>query len=96
MDAQIKAKWLEALRSGKFKQGFGQLQKDDAYCCLGVLCVAASLKINRAGEAVLGGEGYSPFHKLLGDEAMTYRLYRMNDSDEKSFPEIADYIEANL
>jgi hypothetical protein len=30
--------WVEALRSGEYKQGFGQLQIQDRYCCLGVLC----------------------------------------------------------
>jgi len=39
MDAQLKAKWVEALRSGKFKQGEGRLHepKEDSFCCLGVL-----------------------------------------------------------
>lgn len=34
-------RWLEALRSGQYKQGAGRLQKDSdkgtSYCCLGVL-----------------------------------------------------------
>jgi hypothetical protein len=40
MDAQLKAKWVEALRSGDFKQAQGVLHdaKTDSYCCLGVLC----------------------------------------------------------
>ena len=39
MDAATKAKWVAALRSGKYKQGTGQLRtEDDCYCCLGVLC----------------------------------------------------------
>lgn len=29
-------KWVAALRSGKYKQTKRQLQRDDAYCCLGV------------------------------------------------------------
>jgi len=35
---EIKTKWLEALRSGKYEQGAGHLCKNDKYCCLGVLC----------------------------------------------------------
>lgn len=31
-------KWVEALRSGEYKQGRGVLCKDNKYCCLGVLC----------------------------------------------------------
>lgn len=34
-----KEKWLEALRSGKYKQGKNHLQdNDNNFCCLGVLC----------------------------------------------------------
>lgn len=43
MDAQIKTKWVEALRSGKYKQGRSALRIDDTYCCLGVLCEVAEL-----------------------------------------------------
>jgi hypothetical protein len=31
-------KWVDALRSGRFKQGRGSLRYDDSYCCLGVAC----------------------------------------------------------
>ena len=37
MNPEHKAKWLTALRSGTIKQGRERLQKDDTYCCLGVL-----------------------------------------------------------
>lgn len=30
-------KWVEALRSGKYKQGRQYLRKNNQYCCLGVL-----------------------------------------------------------
>lgn len=30
--------WLEALRSGAYKQGKNFLYKDENYCCLGVAC----------------------------------------------------------
>ena len=39
MNAEIKARWIEALRSGKYQQGIGYLRsKNDRFCCLGVLC----------------------------------------------------------
>ena len=31
-------KWVEALRSGKYKQGRQYLNQDGKYCCLGVAC----------------------------------------------------------
>ena len=38
MDAELKAKWIAALRSGEFKQGKNYLRRGGAHCCLGVLC----------------------------------------------------------
>lgn len=46
MDANLKAQWVAALRSGEYDQGHGALKvewygvKDQkpSYCCLGVLC----------------------------------------------------------
>lgn len=36
---KFKDKWIAALRSGKYKQGRGQLRSlNNNYCCLGVLC----------------------------------------------------------
>lgn len=31
-------KWVDALRSGKYAQGMGYLNKDGKFCCLGVAC----------------------------------------------------------
>lgn len=50
MIESIKAQWVAALRSGKYRQGKGTLRKVDdyaitgtdfSYCCLGVLCEIA-------------------------------------------------------
>ena len=38
MNKELKEKWLTALRSGEYKQGFNYLKKDDCHCALGVLC----------------------------------------------------------
>lgn len=38
MDAEIKAKWIAALRSGEYRQGRETMRQGDRYCCLGVLC----------------------------------------------------------
>lgn len=39
MNTEIKIKWIEALRSGEYKQGIGMLKNNrGSYCCLGVLC----------------------------------------------------------
>lgn len=38
MDADLKARWVTALRSGEYAQAKGSLRRKDGYCCLGVLC----------------------------------------------------------
>lgn len=38
MNPEIKAKWVEALRSGEYKQARIRLRTADGFCCLGVLC----------------------------------------------------------
>jgi hypothetical protein len=39
MNPEIKLKWIEALRSGKYKQGMDKLHGNSGeFCCLGVLC----------------------------------------------------------
>lgn len=45
MNPEIKAKWVAALRSGDYQQGYGQLREmpdpvtgKRGHCCLGVLC----------------------------------------------------------
>lgn len=39
MKSDIKQKWIDALRSGKYRQALGSLKEgSNKYCCLGVLC----------------------------------------------------------
>jgi hypothetical protein len=40
MKADIKDRWIKALRSGEYKQCRSQLHnvKENSFCCLGVLC----------------------------------------------------------
>lgn len=38
MNPEVKQKWIDALRSGKYEQGSERLRSVSGYCCLGVLC----------------------------------------------------------
>jgi hypothetical protein len=38
MNKEIKTLWIDALRSGKYKQTIGTLKSSTGHCCLGVLC----------------------------------------------------------
>jgi hypothetical protein len=105
MDAQLKAKWLEALRSGKYDQGTGQLRSNNCFCCLGVLCdVFDQSRWEKAEWSY--GEGTDKSYEIAtlpyafavrvgmpGD--VEAKLIEMNDSG-KTFTQIADYIEARL
>lgn len=109
MDSKIKAKWVEALRSGTYKQTGECLRNNgDYFCCLGVLAdVCGKTWQYDAGENQYGymrEDGklqLGILEDLLLDEVgMTDEeqeiLWDMNDIDRKTFAEIADYIEENL
>jgi hypothetical protein len=45
MNPEIKAKWVAALRSGRYEQGQHRLKSETGeYCCLGVLCSVIKAK----------------------------------------------------
>jgi len=62
MKPELKAAWIEALRSGKYEQGRNTLRSDlectTTYCCLGVLCEVA--RVPRYVD-MKGQEGYGYF-----------------------------------
>jgi hypothetical protein len=100
MEEVLKNKWIEMLESGEYQQTEGQLRAKctDAYCCLGVLCLAAELPISESGEYVKDKEeqGYSVLVPLGLSNMDIRTLYLMNDINHKSFKEIASYIRENI
>lgn len=101
MDAEIKAKWVAALRSGKYAQGNAGLRNGNRFCCLGVLADVCGVKwlarteANGWYDADKNGIGgyYGESAGLSIHDQRT--LAQLNDVG-KPFTEIADYIEANL
>lgn len=59
MNAEWKARWIKALRSGKYQQARNQLcvvEPSPAFCCLGVLCDISQLgRWTASGYRQLGG-----------------------------------------
>lgn len=102
MNAALKAKWVDALRSGDYQQGEMFLRRDGKHCCLGVLCELAGIEISEGGGMVKGPyekDDYEPIYKVIGSVDAAQELWRMNDGHgrpKRSFSEIADYIEKNL
>lgn len=101
MNAEIKAKWIAALRSGQYTQAHYSLRNYTSHCCLGVLLDVAAPDL----WAHAGG----PFHQWSDDEggliepeqvrlslADQKALARLNDCERRSFAEIADFIEKSL
>lgn len=112
MKAELKQRWLNALRSGNYQQGSGYLNRQERYCCLGVLCDVYSYKKVQATLSFCSYNGRPTnldsimLHEVGLTEANHRRLIRMNDgyysnnSDDEitpqSFEVIADWIEANV
>ena len=109
MKSSLKQDWLQALRSGRYKQTIGTLKARDngktAFCCLGVLCDQAGVKWDTLLGPVYncvfgdceGTELTAEGRKFLGLTSQQHRkLIEMNDDEHKSFKEIADYIEKHV
>lgn len=65
MKKAIADKWIQALRSGEFKQGQEALKNEyGQYCCLGVLCEVKKVPVTGTdvvGKTFFGGDsGYFP------------------------------------
>ena len=110
MNKEVKKLWLEALRSGEYKQGQGQLHNpsENVFCCLGVLCdivdknnIYKPERTIRSYDIELFDSSFGnlniPMQNITGVDAQTAgKLINMNDLQDKSFTEIADYIEKAL
>jgi hypothetical protein len=96
--------WVEALRSGKYRQAIGDLRSDDGFCCLGVGCDISGLghwEDTRYITPDFRHEGtletdVQEWLGLAGMEGEYWEtsLARLNDNDKKTLAEIADIIES--
>src|SRR5687767_12329689 len=108
MNPGVKAKWLEALRSGKYKQARLRMRHpngagtEDGFCCLGVLCEV--LRPNEwtrseSGSWMHHGNMEYPSGQILREAGLEFnqakRFAGMNDNRD-TFEEIADHIEDEL
>ncbi len=105
MHAELKKKWLEALRSGKYKQGRTNLRdRCDNYCCLGVLrdvmgCTWTPHDMNDSVYTTELHETCLLSAKTLCETNLFSRennLTFLNDTELRTFTEIANWIEANI
>ena len=97
MDPEVKAKWLEALRSGEYTQGRLTLHNrmSNEYCCLGVLChVQDPESLDNMPIATMRAEKVPDKFAAGLTHVRQRHLAKMNDK-YKNFNFIADYIEEN-
>lgn len=111
MDQDIKTRWVDALRTGRYQQGQGQLRNGDQFCCLGVLCDLLAPDewrdiATRPGQVHRDDEHTYPSADILSNAGLVdpdeewisdtvSGLAELNDNGY-SFTEIADYIVENL
>lgn len=106
MIPSVKAKWVAALRSGKYKQARGRLRKINAktgearHCCLGVLC---ELYVEETGKTTNMDRGtpLSPVVFWAGLDGACANLpggsnLAVKNDKGASFAQIANIIESNL
>jgi len=98
-------KWVDALRSGEYKQTTGSLHDADGYCCLGVACKVfiPAEKLKKDEDGCIHGfmpldQNYAPrwltFINKDFDRLTEAELTALNDECEFSFDEIADLLQA--
>lgn len=98
--AELKAKWIEALRSGKYEQCQDALHDGIGHCCLGVLEIVSG--VPSRDKEILASRPVSKYGDEIDEGAYQFLpqpvqvdLARLNDRGS-DFSEIADYIEANI
>lgn len=88
--------WIEALESGKYKQGKNVLRQGENFCCLGVLADTLGAKWRYTGEnfdycRIAGDESASFIPSSIINRGAQYPLSAMNDNG-KTFEEIAAHL----
>ena len=94
----FKAKWLKALKSGKYRKGKNRLKDaEGGFCCLGVACAMTGM--TSFGDKVVISESYRKVPKILRGGAhknpIVEQLTNLNDFND-TFEPVINYIEENL
>jgi hypothetical protein len=91
MNKRLRNRWIGALRSGEYKKGRHNLYARGRYCCLGVLCAIQGMDCrSKIDMSVLAK------YMCVIDPPHIAVLVSLNDAENKTFKQIADYIERVL
>lgn len=85
MNLDVKKRWIEALRSGDYKQTEGTLNRnDETFCCLGVLCELAV-------EDGVVTKKYDDMPAGIKDGVVGYRLTEVDFTQDEMFRKYTEY-----
>lgn len=96
---ELKSKWLEALKSGEYKQGQGALKEisletgETKHCCLGVLAEVCNWKIDTSTDSIKGNKSYKPFVHLLSAETCDSLILENDWDNSGTFEAVIPIIE---
>jgi len=108
MNKRVKKLWVEALKSGEYRQGLETLKAGNFFCCLGVLC---DLHAKETGNNWSSERRSRYFRESVGlpHEVIVwaeishcdpiiggYSATSLNDEEKKSFVQIANLIQRHL
>ena len=109
MTKSLRNRWVKALRSGKYKQGQGELRDiDNQFCCLGVLADVCSVTWKRLRPNEMWhhcgftrrecwGTELPSDHSQFGlSRPQLLALMRLNDEQGWTFKRIANWIEKHV
>lgn len=110
MKTEIRDAWADALESGEYKQGYGQLRTaDDKFCALGVLCdLAVKAGALAEPEFMESDESFTGYRyeysaTVPPDDVWNWSgrcriipIMSMNDDKHNKFVTIAKWIRENL
>ena len=106
MNERVKQLWVEALRSGEYKQCNYSLRRDESkvisYCCLGVLCELYAREHSHFDWAQIGIRTWLPVYVMhwagltKPDPEPKYGDHTLSDLNDRAgynFEQIAEVIE---
>lgn len=90
-------KWIEALRNTSIKQATCRMRIGDCYCANGIGSVVVGFDLREDDNIYVNdcNKEWYPFIDIVGKNLFT-KIYELNDTAKKSFPEIADWIVENV
>lgn len=97
MNEEVKNKWITELRSGKYSQAIKTLKDGDCYCPLGILCLIY-FKEHGGDFKEIPPTSYIPQHISKWAKLNILKqddIMKMNDEQNLSFEQIADFIQKN-